>query len=211
MAYKRKIENVKTNNEKNLLYREQMKKYKKAMSEEFYFEALLIIYAVIEDRYRAFLFHSAVLKTRESIKLDCNGTKEQIRAIVNEYSDRKNKEKKLIIALNNISGKAMVIKSLLKWANTIESSKIDDKYLETLKYQYESVDIGGLIETINKVSEWCLYRNEIIHGLMNKRLEDLNEHIADKVEEGKEMARFIDSQVAILKKGNRVRKSVGLN
>lgn len=62
-----------------------MKKYNKAMSNGFYFEALLIVYAVLEERYRSFLYHSAVIASRESIKMDVKKTKTKIRNIVSKY------------------------------------------------------------------------------------------------------------------------------
>ena len=142
--------------------------------------------------------------------MDTKKTKSKIREIVSNYGNIE-KDKKVIIKLDNISGKALVIQSILKWACTVEDGEVSkDKYLKTLKQQCESIDIGGLLETLDEVSNWCLYRNEVIHGLMNKQLDNLEEHLAEKVEDGKKLARFIDLQVAILKKGNRVRKAVAL-
>lgn len=50
MADKEKmIDAVKNNAEKQVTYREQLGKYKRALNNEFYFEAMLIVYALLED------------------------------------------------------------------------------------------------------------------------------------------------------------------
>lgn len=50
----KRIASVDNNYDKQMTYREQLGKYKVAMEHAFYFEALLIVYAMMEDRLRSF-------------------------------------------------------------------------------------------------------------------------------------------------------------
>ena len=52
---------VQTRQEKYQVYRYSMARYAKAMKEGFFFEAILIDYAMIEDRLRSFLWHAGGL------------------------------------------------------------------------------------------------------------------------------------------------------
>ena len=54
---------------------------------------------------------------------------------------------------------------------------------------------------------WIQARNEIIHSLLNKRSEDLECQIEELARKGNDIGRAIDRQVAILKKGERVRRA----
>jgi hypothetical protein len=45
---------------------------------------------------------------------------------------------------------------------------------------------------------------------MNKNIDSLGDEVAVKANEGMKLARFLDSQVKILKKKNVVRKAAGL-
>lgn len=48
----KQIAAVKDNTEKQEAYRKQLGRYRRALNNEFYFEAMLIVYAMIEDRLR---------------------------------------------------------------------------------------------------------------------------------------------------------------
>ena len=48
----KQIAAVKDNAEKQEVYRKQLGRYRRALNNEFYFEAMLIVYAMIEDRLR---------------------------------------------------------------------------------------------------------------------------------------------------------------
>ena len=66
MPVQRKIKPVNDNSDKAMTYREFMSKYNKAMKSECYFEALLIAYAFIEDRLRAYLYYIGVFTSQNS-------------------------------------------------------------------------------------------------------------------------------------------------
>lgn len=64
--------------------------------------------------------------------------------------------------------------------------------------------------TLDEISEWCDYRNEVIHALLNKNTNSLDERLELQAEKGMELARFLDDQVKGVKKYNRIRKSINL-
>ena len=114
------------------------------------------------------------------------------------------------INISDVSEKINIIKYILLWVNTVDSSTIDDEYQSILKFECESLDIGGILETFEKIDTWRVYRNEIIHGLMNKNLEALDEHIEEKVQGGMEYVKFIAQEGRKLKSKNKIRKALKL-
>lgn len=177
---------------------------KKAMKDGFFFEAMLIDYAVLEDRLRSMLYHAAFFASRD--KTVCwKKTKPYFQRFVSEYKNTKENES---LGVTNISGKIKVVRSMLRWI--IEGDAIDhnDRYLQKLDYQCESLDIGAILETLDDIQDWCAYRNEIVHALLNKNITGVYAELETQAENGMKYARLIDSQVRILKKGNVVRKSV---
>ena len=65
----RMIKPVIDNADKQRTYREHKARYKKAMENEFYFEALLIDYALMEDRLRSMIYHMGFLRDRSCFKI----------------------------------------------------------------------------------------------------------------------------------------------
>ena len=87
----------------------------------------------------------------------------------------------------------------------------DDLYLKALKAQYsERVDATEFLDLLKRVDTWRDYRNEIMHALMNKNLVAIDEHLAEKCEEGMALARELQAQVKRVKYGNRIRRSIKL-
>ena len=58
------IETIESGKEKAGVYSYQMKRYQLAIQHEFYFEAIVISYAMIEDRLLAFLHYAGVIDRR---------------------------------------------------------------------------------------------------------------------------------------------------
>ena len=203
----RQIKPVKDNKDKQRTYRENIGKYRLAVKHGFYFEAMLIDYAMLEDRLRSFLYHIGGLKTKDSHKFDNKNVKKYLKPIVSEY---KEKDESDTFIIKSISGKMTIIKATLNWAAYVEHAP-EEKYLKTLKSQYESaLDIKGMLDALEDVRKWCDYRNEVIHALMNKNLESLDEQLEEQAIKGMEVARYIDAQIKQLKKGNSIRRSINL-
>ena len=70
------------------------------------------------------------------------------------------------------------------------------------------MDIGAILETLDAIQDWCGYRNEIVHALLNKNTASVHAELEAQAQNGMKYARLIDLQVRILKRGNVVRKSV---
>ena len=200
----RRIAPVADNAEKKATYQELMRRHKKAMKEGFFFEAMLIDYAMLEDRLRSMLYHAAFFASRD--KTGCwKKTKPYFQRFVSEFKNEKENES---LGVTNISGKNKIIRSMLRWVVEGDSADQNDRYLQKLEYQCESMDIGAILETLDAIQDWCAYRNEIVHALLNKNTTSVYVELETQAENGMKYARFIDSQVRILKKGNVVRKSV---
>ncbi|MCI7144865.1 MAG: hypothetical protein MR991_00175 [Clostridiales bacterium] len=202
----RQIKPVENNQEKYETYRALKGRYAKAMHYGFYFEAMLIDYALLEDRLRSFLYHAGALANRESFKINAQRTKTVIKDILRKYKrDGENDS----IGIVNISGKIKVVRSILRWSS--ETAEVyEERYPKALKNQCESLDAQALLETLDHIREWCDYRNEVIHAALNKNIESLYSDLEEKAVEGKQYADYIDSQIRILKKGNKVRKAANL-
>ena len=78
-----------------------------------------------------------------------------------------------------------------------------------LKDQYEScLNMDSFLSTLDEINDWRDYRNEIIHGLLNKNVESINAELKEQVEKGMGYARFVDSQVKALKRKDLIRKTM---
>ena len=201
----RKIAPVENNLEKRQTYQEQMKRYNKAIKEGFYFEALLIDYAMLEDRLRSFLYHVAFFADRNKIN-SWKRTKPYFQKFVSEYKNPDENEN--LGVSTSISGKIKNIRAMLRWVADSDLTNETDRYLLTLKSQLEGVDIGALLETLENIEEWRKYRNEIVHSLLNKSVEGVNTELETLAVNGMKYAREIDNQLKVLKKGNQIRRSV---
>lgn len=201
----RQIQPVQDNKDKQNTYRVLMGRYNGAVMHRFYFEALLIDYALLEDRLRSYLYHSGALNDRNSTKIACSKTKKDIKDIVCLYEKNPN------LGISNIIGKIKIIKAIATWTGEVMLDENASDYKKVLKKQYESLDISGLLSCLQEISEWCTYRNEVIHAVMNKNMDSLYEHLEEKVVKGKELATYLDSQLRILKKGDRIRKKMKMS
>lgn len=203
-----KICPVSNNTDKQRTYKENCGKYKKAIQEEFYFEAMLISYAMIEDRLRSFLYHIGALANRSSTKVNCGKTKQQLKEIVSTYKSDNEKES---LGITNITGKIKIIRCTLDWTINVEGGYEDDKYLIALKKQYEgNMDIQEMLQVFEELCEWLDYRNEIMHALLNKNVDSLHAELRKRTLQGMELARKIDSFVTRVKKRNYIRRSIKL-
>lgn len=198
---------VSNNLEKYYTYREYISKYNRAMRGEFYFEALLIDYAMLEDRLRSMLYYMGALQTRDSIKINCKKTQGLLKKIVHDYSA---KDESNNLGITSITGKIRVVRCVALWALAVHEETIDDRYGIVLKKGMEGIDIDWLIRTLSDIQVWCRYRNEIIHCLLNKNIDSVGLSIAEQAETGFSLARDIDTQVRSIKRGNMIRRKMNL-
>lgn len=200
----RMISPVTDNMDKQRTYTEQMGRYQHAMSGAFYFEAMLIDYAMMEDRLRSMLYHMAFFANRDSTKA-WGKTKPCFQEIVSQYMKD---DGKVTLGIKSISGKIKIVRCVLLWTVNTEDGYQNNKYLKALKHQCEGVDIAELLATLSGIEKWCQYRNEVIHSLLNKNIDSLHSELFERAAVGMKYARILDSQVKLLKKGNSIRRSV---
>ena len=95
----RQIKPVQDNNDKCQTFAYWKSRYKLAMNYGFYVEALVIDYALLEDRLKSFLFHIGVFNTRKSYKADNKKVKPDLYKILT-FNHEKNE-----LRVNSIQGK----------------------------------------------------------------------------------------------------------
>jgi hypothetical protein len=197
------IRQAANNNERQETYKFQLAKYRKAMKEGFYFEALMIVYAMLEDRLKSFLYYSGALSTRNGRMRLCNKTEKDLLNILQEFGGNKK------VRLSTITGKIDLIRAIVQWSSSVELNKVEPStYMCCLEREMESIDTDGVISVLNQLVVWLKYRNEVMHAAMNKNVVALYENLPEKTAQGMEYARYIDSQVKILKKNNKIRKEM---
>ena len=199
----RLIKPVNDNASKQHTYKKMLGRYKLAIKNEFYFEAMIIVYAMLEDRLRSVLYYTGVLVNKEKLSSH-KKTKKQVQDIVSIYQN----EDKAIPNMKNITGKMEIIKAMLLWST--ECKNVEDKYLLLLKSTLEGIDIGVILETLDSLEGWLKYRNEVIHAAMNKDIDSLFGDLREKVEEGMRYARQIDNEATILRKKSFIRKKMNM-
>ena len=204
----RKIAPVSDNNDKFLTYTELTRKYNIAMENDFYFEAMFIVYAMMEDRLRSYLYYLGCLRSKESYKFDNSNVESIIETLAQKHLPKKKRDS---LDIKNISGKRNVISATLNWA-LAGYEDIDCEYLAAVKAVYEDkLNVAECLDMLKKSAEWCEYRNELIHAMMNKNIESLYSELSDKAVEGMTIARYIDNgMVKKLKAKNEIRKVLGL-
>ncbi|MDD2523064.1 MAG: hypothetical protein PHW11_09660 [Anaerolineaceae bacterium] len=199
-----KIEPITTNMEKKTAYQIQMERFKRAKAGGFHLEAIFIIYALIEDRLSAFLFHAGVTNsTRE--KIARNGK-------VRPYLDR------TLTVLNtrqpnirNVSAKIKLIKELMEWSTDYSVNEPTLNYLDALYKQINrTAGRDQMIETLTRIEGWCASRNELVHALLNKKVENQEEILQALVAEGEACNRSLQNFVKSFKVRNTLRKTFNI-
>ncbi len=199
-----KIEPITTNMEKKTAYQIQMERFKRAKAGGFHLEAIFIIYALIEDRLSAFLFHAGVTNsTRE--KIARNGK-------VRPYLDR------TLTVLNtrqpnirNVSAKIKLIKELMEWSTDYSVNEPTLNYLDALYKQINrTAGRDQMIETLTRIEGWCASRNELVHALLNKKVENQEEILQALVAEGEACNRSLQNFVKSFKVRNTLRKTYNI-
>lgn len=220
MPKQRVISPVETMQEKYETYRAEMARLKGALQQGFYFEAMLIEYALLEDRLRSFVYHAGLLQNRKAshllpgknaVRKDFNRIAQRVKTWKledgKETGNTSNFER---LSVNKISDKIFIVRTIVLWSSELESLPDESRYLQALRGQCESLDAAALLETLDGIDTWRVYRNEVIHSLMNKRMESVQQKLSEQVEQGVQLARQLDAQVTILKKNNRIREAARL-
>lgn len=193
---KTKISEVKDGKDKQETYISEINRYKKAIRNEFYFEATIIVYALLEDRINAFLYYLKIANRKSDGYLMWNNkSKKVIQGIYVKLNGEDTKQ----IRLNKISTKINIIQSIINWNLYMSKDNIGEIEKELIKL-CTKLDLKKISQSLNELLDWCDYRNQIVHNLMNKYTKEINDNIWYKTEEAFELVRYIDSQIKKIKK-----------
>ncbi len=199
-----KIAPVTSNLEKRTAYQIQMERFKRAKAGGFHLEAIFILYALIEDRLSALLFHAGITNaTRE--KITRNG---KVRPHLDET----------LIVLNagqpnvrKASAKIKLIKELMEWSTDYTVNEPMLNYLDYLCKQINrTTGRDQMIDTLTRIEGWCASRNELVHALLNKKVENQEEILQALVAEGEACNRLLQNFVKSFKVRNTLRKTFNI-
>ena len=191
------IKNSENNTEKYATYRAMTGRHKLAMKHGFYLEAMLIDYAMLEDRLTSFIWYAGVIKNTNSRSLGGRANKQ----VLNEIFGEEN-----LPNFRNISGKIDAVRTLISFA--FKPCDKEDKYAKLLHEALNTIDLDELSQALDGVDKWREYRNEVIHAAMKKNIISLYEDLEKNAGLGMEYARVIDNAVRRLKKRPAIRRSV---
>lgn len=176
------IKRVENNKSKGKTFSTLLRKYNEAIETGYYGEAELIVYAFLEDRLRSFIYYSDRIDNFNSNKINENAEE-----IYGKDLD-----------IKDISCKIGLIRKVLSLC-TLKTGEMNHFEISLKKRYKASIKVAEMKNALNQIEKWCKYRNEIIHAMFNKDLEDLRRGYEQHVKDGMKLARYIDSQVQLLK------------
>lgn len=200
------IQPVQDNREKQQTYRKMLSKFRRAMEQEFYCEALMIDYAMIEDRLHSMIYHMGFLADRNKTAV-WKKTRQYLQQIVNEYKFEKEDD---TLGTATLSGKIKIVRCVFLWASNTAGKYQNNAHLTVLKSRLDEIDPERVIYVLDEIDQWKGYRNEVVHAMMNKNVLQLEETIQPYAAEGMRLARELDAIEREIKAGNRIRRKINL-
>lgn len=199
-----KITPVRTNMEKKTAYQIQMERFKRAKAGGFHLEAIFILYALIEDRLSAFLFHAGITNaTREKITRNTK-VRPHLDSTLTVLNTRQP-------SIRNVSAKIKLIKELMEWSTDYSVNEPVLNYLDALYKQINrTAGSDQMIDTLTSIECWCASRNELVHALMNKKVDNQDALLQTMVEEGEACNRSLQNFVKSFKNRNTLRKTFNI-
>ena len=177
-------------------YRRNMARFKSAMEAKFYYEAMLIDYALLEDITHEFLYHIGLFEKQ------------------NQPAHNKKVEKKLLAILGydmtqvttlktgTISSKVGILRGLAEWVCGENNYDSNDRYQCALRRAMEGTDPQCILDTCDHISWWLKYRNEIMHAMLKRNPYSMDAEISAIALEGKEYFDLLKKQKDAIKKEN---------
>ena len=199
-----KIAPITSNMEKKTAYQIQMERFKRAKAGGFYLEAIFILYALIEDRLSAFLYHGGVTNSsREKITRNSK-VRPHLDGALTVLNARQP-------SIRNISAKIKLMKELLAWSTDYAVNEPSRNYLDALCKQINRTKgKDGKIDTLTRIEGWCASRNKLVHALLNKKVEDQEKGLQELVDEGEALNCSLQNFVKSFKNRNTLRKTFNI-
>ncbi len=219
------MERITSGKEKQNAYRIEYSRYKKALTQEFYLEGLVIGYAIIEDRLVSFLHYCGIV-SREKENLEINKSVYPfIRTLLNKSEDTS-------IKVKDIRVKMDIVQALLELdAESAQQIEIDTKavidrqnegkkrkrriligYMIALQRKMNNLKKAELLDFLkNQLDPWRENRNQIIHALLSKKVDGVAIAKKELSEQGYELTRTLDNElVKPTKRGTDIRKKFNI-
>lgn len=185
------------NQEKAQKYTLYIKRFNKAVANEFYLEAMWILYAMIEDRTSAFLYHIGFTSEKNRNKITSKSfIKKEIRGILQLQGKGK-------IYLKSLSNKFCYIKQVFDWAKNVVALGDFQKDLKGKILKIITEEFSDNVNYLNNV--WRNKRNVLTHSLFTTANMKEGE-LACLVEQGYMAIRIFDKMISQLKKGVNIRE-----
>lgn len=198
------FERVTNNQEKFITYKAQMERFKLARDQGFLFEAIFILYAVMEDRLSSFLFHAGV----SNCNRDKITTNKKVRPQLDEIFTHEDKN---LFTVRKISNKIDLIQSLLTWAGTYGFDDSSTDFKDILAKQVnQTPKAAEMISILGEIQNWCRSRNELVHALLNRKVENQEARLQLLTDDGYTYCRKLNNFVRSFKKGNTIRKQFNI-
>lgn len=105
-----------------------------------------------------------------------------------------------------------LIKKMIAWSDGYTPVDKSRDYLDILCRQIHcTAHKDKVIGTLEGVENWCKSRNQLVHALLNKKVENQEEILITLVESGLQYCRDLDTFVSSFKKGrNTIRKQFNI-
>lgn len=186
---------VEDNFEKGMSYKANIRKYNLAIKKGFYFEAMWIVYALLEDRTSALLYYLGCIDgEKRNAATRTKKIKKQLREVFNMDENDKYR-------FDTFSGKCTRITELCTFAKAggINMSPYKTDLVKAVE-KISSFDFIDELDYLN--NEWRNKRNELIHALLNKNDQAVYLEMEHITKMGFEGFRIIDNAVQKIKKMN---------
>ena len=219
------MERITTGKEKQDAYRIEYSRYKKALTQQFYLEGLVIGYAIIEDRLVSFLHYCGIV-SRDKENLEINKSVYPfIRTLLNKSENASIKVKDIRVKMDIVQA---VLELDAESARRIEDNtkvvidrlnegkkrkrRILTGYMVSLQKKMNNLEKAELLDFLkNQLEPWREKRNQIIHALLSKQVDGVAEAKKELSEQGYELTRVLDNDlVKPTKKGMDIRKKFNI-
>ncbi len=195
---------ITNNTEKHESYKRQMERFNLAKDSGFYFECLFILYAVIEDRLLAFLYYGGVVSNNREKITKNKKVKPYLEIILDPLKKRK-------YCIDQISIKISIIRHIIQFSQQYDPEVYQQNYQDVICSQLNKAKgKEEILLILDSIEKWCLARNELVHALLRKNVENQEEKLVNLIEDGFMYYRTFDNFVRRFKTGNNIRKQFNI-
>lgn len=190
------VKRVEDNQDKCNTYKKYCDQYKLALHHEFYLEAIMIDYAMMEDRLLSLLTHLGIVSQKNNKLCVSKFCRSSLKEFLNIKPNG-------AIRLDQITAKRNILHFLLNVsAEQIQTLSEERLRLYYIRLQNALYAYGGkvsLSDLLDGIENWCDKRNQYVHALFNKNYTALQEGLDDYVKTGKALAEGIHGVVQFVK------------